>query len=446
MCRPVIFCYSCFCLLFLFSGSIIADELYNREPINYLEATPNDPVAQLQAKIDSGEVELEYDEEYGYLKAVLEHLKVPVSSQGLVFSKTSFQLQRISPKTPRAVYFNDESYVGWVQNGKVVEISSVDPELGGVFYSLPQRQKEKPQFKRHTHACLQCHSSSMTKDVPGHLVRSVFPMKSGRADYSRGTFKVDDQTPLKNRWGGWYVTGTHGDQRHMGNVHLPVGERSAVDDDAELDTEAGANVTDLSPLFNVDKYLSPHSDLVALMVLEHQTQMHNILTQGNYYGKLALNDEAIIRKMIAEDEEKQSEAPSEYERSPSIQLRIDNAAKRIVKMLLFVKAAPLDSPLTGTSGFTTSFPKTGPFDNQGRTLREFDLQTRLFKYPCSYLIYSDAFDALPKAVKDSAYQQLWDILTAEKTEEEYAHLSLEDRQAIREILLETKPGLPEYWK
>ena len=120
-------------------------------------------------------MKLEYSEDGGgYLRSVLKLLYVPVSSQGLVFSKTSLQLFRISPSNPRAIYFNDNVYVGWVRSGEVIEVSTADPNLGAVFYTLDQTASTNPKFVRRAE-CLQCHSSRSTKDVPGHIVRSIFP-------------------------------------------------------------------------------------------------------------------------------------------------------------------------------------------------------------------------------------------------------------------------------
>ncbi|MEZ6046612.1 MAG: hypothetical protein R3C11_13770 [Planctomycetaceae bacterium] len=419
-----------------------AEDLYDREPINYLTATPDDPISRLQDNIDNGKVKLQYEPEQGYLKSVLEALEVPVSSQGLVFSKTSLQQRFISAFTPRAVYFNDDTYIGWVQHGTVLEISTVDPHLGGVFYTLPQEEVEQPRFKRQTHECLQCHATHNTRDVPGHLVRSVFATRQGRVNFGMGTHRLDDQTPFQNRWGGWYVTGQHGALEHLGNNFVTAANES----DDEFNRAGGSNITDLSTFFNVERYLTPHSDLVALLVLEHQTQMHNILTQSHYYGQFALRDEEIIKTMVDQLNASNKETQEVYVRTESIQRRIDNAAERIVQSLLFVKAIEFENPVSGTSSFTAEFNQRGPVDSQGRSLRTLDLEKRLFKYPCSFLIYSSAFDSLPAPVLESVYRQLWEVLTNQNQSEEFAHLDSETRQAILNILLETKNGLPPYWR
>src|SRR5688572_27348129 len=229
---------------------------YDQDPIDYTTAAVSDPVAVLQRRIERGEVRLAYDERTGYLKALLEELKVPVSSQVLVFSKTSFQRNRISPKTPRALYFNDDVYVGYCYGGDVLEISSTDPTQGAIFYTVAQKAGNDAKFLRQTHACLQCHdSSSMTGGVPGHVVRSVFTDSSGQPLLSAGTFRTTQESPLKERWGGWYVTGTHGKQVHLGNGFLEDEEHPE-----KFDTAAGANVTSLADRFEASDELSGHSD------------------------------------------------------------------------------------------------------------------------------------------------------------------------------------------
>jgi hypothetical protein len=204
----------------------------------------------------------------------------------------------------------------------------------------------------------------------------------------------------------------------------------------EYDRTIGANLTNLNERFRTSKYLVGHSDIVALMVLEHQTKMHNLITLANYEGRLALRDEVLLAKMLKE--------PS-AERLPSIQRRFDHSAERLLKYMLFVDEARLAEPIRGTSGFAEEFAEKGPRDSKQRSLRDFDLQTRMFKFPCSSLVYSEAFDSLPTPVRDSLYRQLFDVLTGKNSSAGFAHLSAADRAAILDILRETKPGLPEYW-
>ena len=409
----------------------LAQISFEKEPIQYNTAPANDPVAQLQAKIDAGDLKLDFDQQSDYLPAVLQALKIPISSQMLVFSKTSFQLRKINPQRPRAVYFRDDVYIGWVQQGDVIEVASVDPQLGPVFYTLDLEPTEKPRFVRDQGQCIVCHASSRTQGVPGLLVRSVFTSASGQPILGSGTFTIDHTSPLQNRWGGWYVTGTHGKQRHMGNVVADKHSTSAT-----INRELGANVTDLHGRLDVDPYLTPHSDLVALMVLEHQTQMQNFITRANYEARSARWYDAIMNKAL--------DRPADHV-TDSTKRRIETAVEKLVRYLLFVDEAQLTAPLAGTSTFAEDFGRTALRDQQGRSLRDFDLHTRLFKYPCSYLIYSASFDALPEPVREGVYRRLWEILSGEDQTPAYDHLSAADRKAILEILRETKPGLPAYW-
>jgi hypothetical protein len=400
-------------------------------PICYGTATPSNSVSHLQDRLAAGQTALPSEAKLGYLRSVLAELKVPESSQVLVFSKTSLQRQRISPHRPRALYFNDDVYVGFCQNGDVLEISAADPCLGTAFYTIDQKS-ERATITRQGEACLLCHASSQNEGLPGHLLRSVYADAEGLPILAAGTYRTDQTSPWKQRWGGWYVSGTTGKQAHLGNWVV-----EGKDSPEGTENNAGANRTDLSPFFKTSAYLTPHSDVVALMVLAHQTQMHNRITRANFLTRIALHDEAELNKALGQ--------PS-MGHSPSTLSRIKSAGEPLVKYLLFSEEAPLSDRVTGTSGFAQEFSRRGPFDRKGRSLRDLDLQTRLMKNPCSFLIYSEAFDALPCEVKEYVYGRLWDILTGKDTSKEFAHLTPADRMNIREILLETKPSLPNSWR
>ena len=278
-----------------FDGSYILPQ--NHAAIQYNTAPVTDRVAGLQRQLRDGKAKLEFDDQHGYLKAVLKALNVPVSSQVLVYSKTSFQAPRISPRMARALYFTDDVFVGWVPGGDVLEIASVDPRQGVVFYTMDQDPGPKPRIDRRDE-CLQCHASGGTLGVPGLVVRSVYVERSGMPLFNAGGFVTDHRSPLSQRWGGWYVTGTHGSQRHMGNVF--VEDRDHPD---ELDREKGANVTDLKGRIDIENYLAPSSDIVALMVLEHQTRMTNLITRVGWEIRMALSDQKAINQALKEPED-----------------------------------------------------------------------------------------------------------------------------------------------
>ncbi len=404
---------------------------FEREPINYLTAFTDNPVSRLEVRLEQGVARLEHDEQRGYLNSLLKELDVPVSSQTLVFSKTSLQRNRIAPRTPRAIYFNDEMYVGFCQHGEVLELSAVDPGLGAVFYTLSQEATDTPKPIRQNDNCLLCHGSSNTRGVPGHLVRSVYVDAGGLPVLSMGTHRIDHSSPIEKRWGGWYVTGTHGNQSHLGNLVMTSTRQTE-----PVNNAAGQNVTDLDSRFKTSAYLSPHSDLIALMVLEHQAEAHNLLTRANFQTREALHAEAGLNRDLKE--------PREH-RWDSTTTRIKHASESLVKYLLFSGEAPITSKLQGTTAFANEFSQRGPRDSKGRSLRDFDLERRLFKYPCSYLIYSRSFDALPGEARSVVLRRMWEVLSGADRSREFSHLSDEDRAAILEILRETKPDLPPEW-
>lgn len=378
----------------------------------YASATPDDAVARLQKRIDAGEVSLSFDPKLGYLPSVLAALKIAVSSQALVFSKTSFQLDKIGPWSPRAVYFGDDVYVGWVQRGTVLEVATVDPAIGAVFYTLNQQRAAAPRFERQTHNCLQCHDSVLnTGGVPGFVVQSVYVDRYGYPLPSRQNPVSSDRSPISERFGGWYVTGTHGDQVHMGNVAAPepageIGNAGVYID--RLDLHKTGNVTDLSTRFNTAPYLAKTSDIVALMLLIHQTSLHNLMTQASL----------------------DAGGPNEA-----------TSAEAMLRALLFIGEAPLSEPIRGSAEFAADFTRMGPRDRRGRSLRDLDLTRRLLRYPLSYLIYSEGFDGLPPSVKAYVSRRLTAILTGADTSRDFSSLRPEDRTAILEILKDTKPEL-----
>lgn len=420
--------------VFCLRGPLLAQIFdFDLPPIAYATTPASDPVARLAARLDAGEVKLAFDGESGYLAALLKALEIAPSSQVLVFSKTSFQRDLITPQTPRALYFNDESYIGYARRGEVIELAAMDPRQGGIFYTLAQDGSQPAKLVRRNAECTQCHVSALTRGVPGFLVRSVYTDPVGQPVLKAGTFLTDHTSPLKDRWGGWYVTGTHGAMRHLGNSFLddPAG------DPARFPTTPGANITDLSDRFDARSYLSGASDIVALLVLEHQTQLHNFITAANYQARLALRDDEAIRNMMKEP----PGPPSE-----STRRRFEYASRPLLKYLLFVDEAPLAGPIRGTTKFAEEFQARGPRDRQGRSLRELDLNRRLFRYPLSYLIGAAAFDAFPPVFREHFFTRLHEILTGKDSSQDFAQLEPRDRQAVLEIVRDTRPDLPACWQ
>lgn len=377
------------------------DELpYNQQPINYSKAIPSDPVSKLQRQLELGEVTLKPDGESGVLRDLLRRLKIPESSQLLVFSKSSANAKLIKPQTPRAIYFNDDVYVGWVPGSAALEISAADQVLGGTFYSLAQSEKPDHRIRR-DESCLLCHLTRSTLRVPGHLVRSFTTDALGelRTGYSR----ITHDSPYEKRWAGWYVTGETADVPHLGNVFGRTSPASG--------SKENAAAFDLAEVCQTSRYLVARSDVLPHLVLDHQAHGYNLIARLSYEVRLG---------------------------------RPVTALEPLVRYLLFLDEPALPSPVMGHSEYRIWFEQQGPRDSQGRSLRQFDLQTRLFKHRLSYLIYSAAFDALPDSTRVKVYERLKQHLTSD-VQPGSAVISAEERMAILEIVRATKVGLPSGW-
>jgi hypothetical protein len=402
------------------------------EPINYRSSDLDDPIARLEKRLERGEVSLNYEPRHGYLRSVLDILHIPVSSQTLVFAKTSFQFPQISPATPRALYYDDDVYVGQVHQGKFLEFISFDPKQGAIFYVMDERRSERPRFERAAVDCVQCHVASSTRGVPGVMLRSVFAKPSGYPAGGARSFITGQESPLGQRWGGWYVTAAHTSDIGMANATV-----SGSQDPEHLEKPAVPNLTSLEGSFNTASYLTGSSDIVALMVLAHQTQMHNLITQTSYQTRLAL---------FAEQQRNTAAGLPLDTISDAARQQFEEPAEKLVRYLLFANEVKLDGAVAGNTSFTQDFAARGPFDSQGRSLRQFDLDRRIFKYPCSYLIYSETFDAIPQPAKEYIYRRLFEVLSGRDPSPEFSSLSQDDRRAILEILVETKSNLPPEWR
>jgi hypothetical protein len=395
--------------------------LFGRADAQSSVPAADDPVARLAAKLKAGEVRLDAEDgTLGYLLSVLKQLDVNPDSQTLVFSKTSFQSSKISPKAPRAIFFNDAVAVGSVQGGDMLEFIAHSPKEGLVFYTLDATPAPAPKFERRDAVCFNCHGL-MNGWVAGLMVNSVFPAADGMPFSTAQFFPIiDHRTPFEQRWGGWYVTGTHGKQEHRGNAIAPDSARPM-----DLDMTGTQNVTSLAGRFDLSHYLRGSSDVVALMTLEHQTGATNLIARLNVGMRKVLRDGTHLA---------------------AAGKKVDSLVDELVAYMLFVDEAPLREPVVGNTAFAGSFAARGPRDSKGRSLRDFDLRTRMFRYPLSYMIYSEAFDGMPNAVRENVYQKLHDVLTGKVSSPKFARLSAEDRRAILEILRETKPNLPGYWR
>ena len=402
--------------------------IYDRDYpfIHYGDAPVHNEIARLQKRLDDGSVTLTTTPEHGYLESLLKALNIDPDSQTLVFSKTSLQIDVISPATPRAVYFNDNTYVAWVQQTGLIEINTMDADRGPVFYTLSSLEPH-PHLEREVLRCLTCHDSyaEMGGGVPRFLFESTYDIQGGRLLPDAISRETTDATPISERWGGWYVTGQDGGAPHLGNIPTP-----SVDAPIDLARARRGSLASLGSLFDTSVYLRNTSDIVALLVLEHQVTLHNQIIRANYKSRMLLE-----RARPGSD-------PTALQWSqlpPKLQARLDQLIKPLVDSLLMRDAAPLQAKVTGGNGYATWFQNLGPKDAQGRSLRELDLKTRVFRYPLSFLIYSEGFDALPRFVRERVYAGLARVLRARDPGAPYDSHSAADREAAYQILIATKP-------
>lgn len=404
-----------------------ADELYEQPPMNYSASQPQEAVARLRARLASGAVRLE-GQESEFVACFLRELGVPVESQVLVFSKSSFQRNLINPERPRALYFSDDCYVGWVPTG-LMELAVVDPKLGPVFYSLdPAGAREnRPDCFVRDSDCLRCHGGSFVRDIPGVFVRSIPTDMKGELVLKGGSEVVDSRTPFTSRWGGWYVTGKHGTVLHRGNVFTE--EKG---DELIADFQNGANVSELSRYFETKRYLAATSDIVALLVLEHQTAMQNTITRAGMNCRRMLDYQATLQREL-------QETSAEELAYDSVRSVFKGAVGEVVDDLLFQGEAALPEGLEGARSFQQAFQRNARRAAGGHSLKDFSLKGRLFENRCSYLIYSDSFLALPPQLKKRVYARLEEILGGKDGDARYAYLGSAERARIAAILRETHP-------
>ncbi len=385
--------------------------------IAYSTVPVSNVVDDLNRRLADGSARLAFEGRSGYLAAALEALALPADSQLLLFSKASLQGRLIGPANPRALFFNDRVALGWVRDGDVLEVAAHDARAGVVFYSLEQRAAARPLFKREFR-CLGCHVTGDTLGVPGLLMFSSTP--DGDDERNVKAVMTDQRSPLAERFGGWFVTGNSGAAAHRGN-RVPA-----------LAGHPGGGVASVAGLFDADGYRAASSDIAALLTFSHQTHMTNLLTRAAWEARAA--DPALRPGSDA------AAGPVD-----AVETLMRGIAEEVVDYMLFVDEAPLPNPVRGRSGFAERMSARGPRDRAGRSLYQLDLDRRLLKYPCSYLIYSPAFDALPPLAKAPIYRRLWQVLSGDAREPRYRALTGADRQAVLEILRDTKPDLPAYF-
>jgi hypothetical protein len=401
---------------------------FDLAPHNYYDRPLNDPMTLALAERggDFGEAR-----DRALVAEMLEAFGISPDSQVMVFSKTSLQRRAVRPDNPRAIYFNEDVYLGWIPGGKI-EVASFDPEVGPVFFFEDDRGGPDTISRAGFHkpdSCIQCHAGSATNYLPGPLARSVHPDAVGRSLQAVASFDlVSHRVPLQHRWGGWYVTGA-GSAAHMGNA---IAKRT--DDGIAFDNSASRETEDLAAFFDTSKFLRPGSDAVALLVFDHQVGVHQRLVESHYKVRFAAyehDEEADWQNTLPEGAREVA----------------DQAADAIVRELLFCGEAPLppaDAPgaITGDPAFIKAFQTDKRTDGKGRSLKDFSLDRHLFQHRCSYMVYANAFTGLPPSLKRRVFARLVDVLSAPAAPDGFAHLGEAERAAILSILRSTVDGFP----
>ena len=388
--------------------------------IRYSSGELDNPVERLNARLASGDARLGYDAGNGYLRSLLDALAIPVSSQALVFSKTSFQADLVTMHNPRAIFSNGTAFVGWVRGANVLEIAAADRRQGTIFYTLPQAprgESDPPLTLTRQTDCLACHLSWDTRGVPGLMTTSMYPLPDDPNAYANG-FSTVQGSPLEQRWGGWWVTGDAGGAQHLGNIPVMPAEKNL-----GRPRNPKAPLATVEGFFDLKGYPATTSDIVAQLALAHETQVTNLIARAGWEARVA-----------------------EATPSADAAARVREAAHELADSMLFLDEAPLAGPVRGSSAFAEWFAAQGPRDARGRSLRDLELRTRLLRHPLSYLIYGDAFNALPASARSLVYARVGDVLSGRDTRKITQHLTAADRQAILQILRDTKPDLPESFK
>ncbi len=382
---------------------------------DYWNRLLQDPFTKFKEEFEAGRVTIDFSNEKAFLTDLLAHLNVPASSQTLVFSTTSLQLSLISPRNPRAIYFNEDIYVGFIPGGKI-EIVSIDPELGGIFYifEIP-RNGTVPEFQR-SRRCMNCHSDEDSRYVPGLIIKSVIPGVRGGSLESYRRHVTGHQIPLSERFGGWYITGADDFKEHWGNA---IGQFKP----------EGIVTTPVLPGERFDWSMFPveSSDILPHLIHDHQAGFINRTLEAHYRARTALKRGNGSLTTADREEMKQQ-------------------ADNLVKYLLFADEAKLPvGGLKGSDSYKKDFLASRQENDAGMSLRDFDLKTSLFSHRCSYMIYSPVFLKLPQGFKTLLYDRLAKALSLKSNDPEFAYLSNTEKANIRSILQQTHPDLKAGW-
>ncbi len=401
----------------LLAASACAEQSYkdfDEPPHNYHTAPLKDRFTKLRADLESGRIPLDHSGEKAFVISLLKALDIPATSQMLVFSTTSLQLRFITPRNPRAIFFNDGLYVGYIPGAKI-EILSMDPELGAIFYMFDIPLGSRPMAVERSEKCVNCHTREDTGFVPGIVIKSVIPGPTGGSLKTFRAGQTGHAIPFAERFGGWYVSGDRGIAGEWGNV---IGRYSGED--------ISKSVISPGQLFDFAKYPVATSDILPQLVHEHQAGAANRILQASYRARTAFHlDKGTL-------------TPAHYS-------ELDEQARIVTRYLLFADEVPLPTGgIEGDGAFKADFLAKRRVV-QGASLRDFDLRTRLFRFRCSYMIYSPEFQGLPARMKQQIYIRLREALSVDKPVKEYACLPVAEKQAIHAILKGTLTDLPPGW-
>jgi hypothetical protein len=405
----LLLCLTASALAAPFAGDIeLAPHLYSTRPLT-------DRFTRLKDDLEAGRIPLDRTSEKNFLASFLKAVGVPASSQSLVFSTTSLQLRYITPANPRALYFNEDLYIGYIPGARL-EIVSLDPEAGAIFHIFDVPRGEQPIRVERSDRCANCHVGGDTGYVPGLLVKSVVPGPTGGSLVSYRQEQSGHGIPFSERFGGWYVTGRHSIADHWGNT---IGRMA--------DGKIQRNPIPPGQDFDFGKYLAPTSDMLPQLLLEHQTGFVNRVVEAGYRARTAMH-------------------ASGGKLSPAHAAELTEQARAVTRYLLFADEVPLPAGgVEGDAAFKKDFLSTRKPAPGGGSLKDFDLRTRLFRHRCSYMIYSPVFTGLPAQMKQAIYRRLGEALSTTRPDREYLYLSAVEKQLIRGILKATLPDLPAGW-
>jgi hypothetical protein len=259
---------------------------------------------------------------------------------------------------------------------------------------------------------MNCHAPHHLDNIPGLAIESVVPGPTGGGERAFRRQQSGHGVPLDLRFGGWLVTGTGPSfPQNWGNQIIEYRDGQPVQEP-------------IAPgqLFDFNRYPIQTSDVLPQLVQEHQIGFVNRALQAGYRTRELL----------------------EGGPSPENARLIDTMARSLVRYLLFADEAPLPrGSVPGDPAFKTAFLAERRPAANGAALKDFDLTTRLFRYRCSYEVYSPIFGGLPEPLKLAIYRLVDHVLGADPPDPEFAYLGDDERKTIRTILRETVADYPK---